>query len=56
MPAAEHTYRLEDSTLAELRDIVAATEHLPADSTVRVRTRFAWSPNGGTIARLHVEP
>lgn len=46
---------LETSTLGELRQAVAALEHLPAETTVRVRTRFGANAQGALVRRLTAE-
>lgn len=46
-----------ESTLRELREIVAAAQNMPAGSVVRVRTRFGTSANGVLLKRvLIIEP
>lgn len=48
------THHLSASTLAELRQIVADTEHLPCDSTVRVKTRLGFNADGTKLSRIHI--
>jgi hypothetical protein len=47
-------WNLTDSTLAELRGIVAAAEGLPDDAQVRVRVRFGANTEGNLLRRVAV--
>lgn len=43
-------------TLAELREIVDLTPHLPGGAVVYVRTKSTWSVHGARVTRLTVVP
>lgn len=45
---------MDASTLAELRTVVAESEHMPGDALVRVRTHLGANSNGAKLKRVHI--
>jgi hypothetical protein len=49
------TFDLEDSSLAELRELVAALESWPGHAEVRVKGRIEFDMRGPRVASIRVD-